>query len=381
VLAALIASPLLLAQDFFEQKKRELAVQAQQTTQEVTGALAKSRQLEKTSAAEAKALLEKCLLTVNDSNALDDKQRADLRGQLLARIREVDASVREQHAKTNTGSQAAADKAAREAKERADAAKVQDQQKSVYNQSKDRVDNAKKAADTQKQINQAQQQGFLNIATDLAKSAANTTESRANATTVMLKDRRQAKLSKEDAALLKALNSTISVDFDGGPATFKSVLEYISDKTGLNIFPDAASMRDAGVEYSTPVKFKANKVTVKTLLKKILADVGLTYVIMEGNLQIITPDRTKDYLVVRHYPVQDLIAPVNTRLGPIANQVQMANQANALIQMIRTSIEPNSWEGQSERGYGSIVYNPATMSLTIRHTAEMHFMLGGGVGR
>jgi hypothetical protein len=113
----------------------------------------------------------------------------------------------------------------------------------------------------------------------------------------------------------------------------------------------------------------------------VLGDLGLTYVIKEGNVHVITPDRAKDYLVVRSYPVQDLIAPFDLRWGPYANREQMLLQANQLIQMIVNSIEPTSWVGIGDRGYGTISYNEATMSLIVRHTAEMHYMLGGGLGR
>ena len=65
----------------------------------------------------------------------------------------------------------------------------------------------------------------------------------------------------------------------------------------------------------------------------------------------------------------------------MANKVQMAQQANQLILMIMNTIEPASWQGVGERGYGTISYNPATMTLIVRQTAEMHYMLGGGLGR
>jgi hypothetical protein len=106
----------------------------------------------------------------------------------------------------------------------------------------------------------------------------------------------------------------------------------------------------------------------------------LTFVIKDGNVHVITPDRMKDYTVVRYYPVQDLMAPINPRFGPIAAAAQRQQQANQLILMITQTIEPTSWQGLGERGFATISYDPASMSLVIRHTAEMHFMLGGGFG-
>jgi hypothetical protein len=380
LLAALTATSFLRAQDYFELKKREMAVQAQQTAADVMAALDKSKELEKTSAAQAKELLQKSLLAVNDSNALDDKQRADLRGRLLARLKEVEATNREQKAGTDSTGKAAADKAARDEKERLALGKLQGQQKSTFDLAKDRIDSGKKAMDTQNDLRSARDKGQTDATLDVLRSSSKTQEQRITSYFIAKSEmRKTTKLSKEEAALLKTLSSTISVDFDKHP--FKDVMNYLTDKLGINIFPDTGSLKDAGVEYDTPVTFKASKVTVRTVLKKILGDLGLTYVIMEGNIQVITPDRTKDYMVVRSYPIADLVTPFDMRWGPLANRIQMNQQAAQLIQLIINSVEPSSWQGNSERGYGTISYDPATMSLIVRQTAEMHYMLGGGLGR
>jgi len=378
VLAALAVVSSVRAQGGFEQNKRELAIEAQQTVADVAAVLEKSKKLEKTNAAQAKELLQKSLLSVNDSAALDDKQRADLRSRLLARLKEVDATDREQKAGPDLAGKAA-DKSAREEKERSALAKLQGQQKSPYDLSKDRIDGGKKALDGQNDLRSAREKGLTDATLEVLKSNSKTQEQRITNYFIAKSELRKTKLSKEEAALIKALSSTISVDFDKN--TFKEVMSYLGDKTGINIFPDAASLKEAGVEYDSPVTFKASKVTLRTVLKKVLGDLGLTYVIVEGNIQIIHPDRTKDYLVARAYPVQDLIAPFDMRWGPGANRVQMAQQAGLLMQLIMNTIEPGSWQGVSERGYGTISYDAATMSIVVRQTAEMHYMLGGGLGR
>jgi hypothetical protein len=387
VVAVLFAASSLHAQDFLEQKKRELAIQAQQTAVDVGAAIEKSRQLEKKNAGEAKVLLEKNLLIVNDSLALDEKQRAELRTRLLTRLREVDATAREQKLQADNATKAATDKAARLEKERLEQAKLQTQQKSVYDQAKDKVDNANRSLNAQKQIQSAKEKGFNDIAMGIDKTSSKMTEERITQHFIDISSKRKLfKLTKQEEALMKALNSTITVDFskDRGD-TFKDVLSLLTEKARaaggqLNIFPDEASLKEVGVEYDTRVNFKAEKVTVRTVLKKVLGDLGLTFVIKEGNIYAITPDRMKDYTVVRYYPVQDLMAPLDPRFGPIAMKAQQLQQANQLILLITQTIEPASWAGIGERGYGTISYDPATMSLVIRHTAEMHFMLGGGFG-
>jgi hypothetical protein len=378
LLFALLATVVLAfpvkAQDRTDEIKRELAVQAEQTVADVTAVLARSKQLEKTDAAKAKELLQKCLTAVNDSTALDDKQRADMRGRLLARLKEVEATGREQKAGPERS-----DKAAREEKERQALDKLQSQQKGPYDLAKERIDAGKKAAETQGNLRSTSEKGLTDITLEVLKSSAKTQEERITKYFIAKSELRKTKLTKEEAALLKALSSSISVDFDKN--SFKEVMTYLGDKTGINLFPDTASLREAGVEYDSPVTFKANRVSVRTVLKKVLGDLGLTYVIMDGNVQIIHPDRVKDFMVTRAYPVQDLVAPFDMRWGLLANRAQMIQQANLLIQLIINTVEPTSWQGVSERGYGTIGFDPATMTLVVRQTAEMHYMLGGGLGR
>src|SRR5262249_32955960 len=195
--------------------------------------------------------------------------------------------------------------------------------------------------------------------------------------------RKNQKLTKEEVVLLKALNSTLSVDFNKD--SLKQVLEYINAKAPeVNIFLDEGSLKDVGIDdYSTtPITMRAKKVTLRTVLKKVFGDLGLTYIIKDATIEVMTPDRAKNFTVTRAYPVQDLIAPFdNLRYNPYAQQAIMAQQAQQLMELIVSTIEPASWQGMSERGYGTIFYDPARMSIIIRHTAEMHYMLGGGLSR
>src|SRR5204862_3258877 len=143
---------------------------------------------------------------------------------------------------------------------------------------------------------------------------------------------------------------------------------------GVNIFLDEASLKDVGIDdYSTtPITFKAKKVTLRAVLKKVFSGLGLTYVIKDATIEVITPDRAKDFTVTRAYPVQDLIAPFdNLKYNPYAQQAIMAQQAQQLMALIVNTVEPSSWQGMSERGFGTIFYDAARMSIVVRHTAEM----------
>jgi hypothetical protein len=383
VLAVLAATTATRADDYFDQQRKLLAIEAQKIAADAATALESSRELEKTDAAAAKTLLEKRLREVTDSASLDDKQRNDLRKRLLDRLRDVSGTLSAQKP-GDAKSKQEADKAAREERDRMEKAKAEGQGKSLYEQSKDRVEGAKKTLDTYGDLKATMKKNATDIALDAEKTFSKQTEERF---TKYFEERAKKrkdgpKLTTEEVALLKALNSTISADFKD--ASLKEVLEFIDAKTDskLNIFLDQNSIKEAGVDYESKVTFKGKSVKMRTLLKKVFGDLGLTFAIKDAAVQVITPDRIKDYMVSRAYPVGDLISPVaNARMPQLAQKAYMYNQAQDLMRTIMNMVEPSSWQGMSEKGYGTITYNEGTMSIVVNHTAEMHYMLGGALGR
>jgi hypothetical protein len=184
----------------------------------------------------------------------------------------------------------------------------------------------------------------------------------------------EQQLTKKEVALLKTLNSTMSVDYDNDK--FKAVINHIQDKTGLTIIVDEGSLNDAMTDYDAPVSFKIQKATVRTILKKILGDKGLTYIIKEGAIQVMTPKKAAEYTVVRAYAIDDLVAPspqMQMMFGPFIAQAQMLRNAQQLINLIQMTVEPNYWQ---PNGPGTIAFFPPTKSLLIRASAEMHYQLG-----
>ena len=54
-----------------------------------------------------------------------------------------------------------------------------------------------------------------------------------------------------------------------------------------------------------------------------------------------------------------------------------ADTAKAIIEMIRDSIDPMSWQGNG--GAGTITYSSLVKALVIRQSAEIHLMLRSGL--
>jgi hypothetical protein len=381
VLVALACGLSVRADDVLDQKKKEIQLEAQKLITDANTALETSRTLEKTDAAAAKTLLEKRLREVTDSSSLDDKERNDLRKKLLDRIRDVTGTLAVQKNNDDFKAKQEADKAAREERERQANSKIENDKKSVYDQSKDKIDSSKKVLDAYAEYKAMREKGATDIQLDVMKTASKMTEERFTKDWLKAKDRGKQKLTPEEKDLLTAINSTISLDLKD--VTLKEFLTLIDTKTDskLPIYLDNASIKEAGVDYDSKISFSGKKVKLRTVLKKVFADLGLTWAIKDAAVQVITPDRIKDYVVTRAYPVGDLVTPIDPRMPPLTQKAYAWNQAQMLIATIVQSIEPTTWKGMSERGYGTIMYDEARQTIVVTHTAEMQYMLGGALSR
>jgi hypothetical protein len=188
------------------------------------------------------------------------------------------------------------------------------------------------------------------------------------------KKRSKMNITPEEAKVLKALNSPVTIDLKD--STLEAVVNYLKDKTGVEINVPKLILEERNITYQTPVSVSLKDVTLRTVLKKVLADVGLTYIVKEGAIQVTTEERAKQTLTVRTYYIGDLLgfAP-GVRISPYARVIQ-AQAINDIIGLIVSSVEPQSWWVNG--GPGRIVFEPRSQSLIVSQTAEIHYMLGIG---
>ena len=190
------------------------------------------------------------------------------------------------------------------------------------------------------------------------------------------------KPSAREMAILKALNTKVPQGFQNTPIS--EVLQYLTDLTNEPIVLSKSELDEAKITSDTPVSFQARNVTVRTVLRSILSEFGMTYVIRDGTIQVTSIQRAREMLVTRSYPIGDLVIGTgqfgNPLLwGPGLSQLQMQQNVAQIIETIQSTIDPQSW--RSAGGPGTISYHPPTGSLIIRQTAEVHAMLRGSIGR
>lgn len=182
-----------------------------------------------------------------------------------------------------------------------------------------------------------------------------------------------AKLTDKEKAILEAFKKPIRVDYS--METFQSVLDDLSRKMGQDILIDKQSLEEANITYDTPITLRFNKpVSARTALKRVLADVGLTYVIRKETIEVTTLARAREMLTVRTYYVGDLMGVVSPLLPAVANDFQMIQAIGIILNEIQ-NIEPESWEGKG--GPGTVTFDPVRMAIVVKQSAEVHYMLNG----
>ena len=126
-------------------------------------------------------------------------------------------------------------------------------------------------------------------------------------------------LTDTERAILKALDATVSVDFKD--QRFGGVVDWFQHQMGQTIVLDKPALDDLGVNNESTINVTLNKVSTRTALKKILADLGLTYVVKDETIFVTTPAKAKDMMTIRTYYIGDLIGgyrhPVQRRADPV----------------------------------------------------------------
>jgi hypothetical protein len=188
-------------------------------------------------------------------------------------------------------------------------------------------------------------------------------------------------LTAKEKAIITALDTPITVSFKD--SRFQDVIDYLSTLIGQQILLDNNALEEAKITYETPVTVKVKGVAVRTLLRKVLGDFGLAYMIKEQTIQVTSALKARETMITRTYNVGDIVDTGgldSIRFGnPGIQAVQIVQNVNAIIDLIQTSVDPESWKKNG--GNGTIVFHPGTMSLVIRNSAEVHSMLGSGLLR
>jgi hypothetical protein len=112
----------------------------------------------------------------------------------------------------------------------------------------------------------------------------------------------------------------------------------------------------------------------RTVLRKILGDAGLTYIIKDEAIQIVSPQTAKEMMVTRVYSISDL---TTSRIGGTGlGALETLKNVATIIELIEDSVDPQSW--RKNGGNGTIRYDAVSQALIVKQSAEFHAMYGFG---
>ncbi len=166
-----------------------------------------------------------------------------------------------------------------------------------------------------------------------------------------------------EAEVKERLERKISLDLDENK-TFEDLAQTIAEKTGIQVFIDAKGAGALGITMGSPVikePLKCTDITLTTVLRRILAEQDLTYVIDDGMLLITSVDEAKtNHVSIKIYDVGDILKSL------CEENEKSADYWGNLMDVIETVVQPDSWnEGGQMMELGSKL-------LVVRQTNEVH---------
>ena len=175
--------------------------------------------------------------------------------------------------------------------------------------------------------------------------------------------------AEEDPDIL-AINrklETMKIDMSFEATKLEDILAFIRDFSGLNILLDA-SVRDK-VDMEKAITFKVKELVLKNVMKLLLQQFGLDYVITEEKVVLLTtPDKAHGKSVLELHDIRDILVKLQDFAGPRVELVSPQGTAGGgpltgatftldepkvasvgeeqIVDLIKENIAPGTWEGE-----------------------------------
>jgi hypothetical protein len=218
---------------------------------------------------------------------------------------------------------------------------------------------------------------------NLAKSAlpaVNDIEFPANWKELTARRMKGVELTAKEKKIIESLDKTVSVNFADRP--LEEALQDLSNLLDQPLLIDKKSLEDLGLDLKRGATLQAKGISGRSALRAVLGAQGLTFVVRDETIQIVTVEKSRTLMATKVYYVGDLIRGTGTfgdfRFGPVANLQQTQANAIALIDAIK-KIDPLSWSGEGGGG-GTVSFDYASLSIVVRNSAEVHHSLGRSFG-
>jgi len=147
--------------------------------------------------------------------------------------------------------------------------------------------------------------------------------------------------------ILEQLSQKTDLEFADAPAPLKDVIDVIKAKHNIELVLDQEALKDAGLDPAAILVTKSLRdISLRSALKLILNNWQLTYIIDNEVLLITTKDSASASLKTKVFEVRDLVG--------IKNGSPDAEALSDIIQLITSTVEPESWKTEGGSGHGSL---------------------------
>ncbi|NLF72708.1 MAG: VWA domain-containing protein [Candidatus Anammoximicrobium sp.] len=119
-----------------------------------------------------------------------------------------------------------------------------------------------------------------------------------------------ARQGSAEQKIFSALEDDTRLEFIETP--LNSVIDFLKDQHDINIEIDTKALDDIGVGTDSPITRNLKGISLRSALRLMLKDLGLTYVVKDEVLLITTPEEAESKLVTKVYPVGDLVIPIQS---------------------------------------------------------------------
>ncbi|MGL6095109.1 MAG: hypothetical protein ACRC7O_04815 [Fimbriiglobus sp.] len=180
-------------------------------------------------------------------------------------------------------------------------------------------------------------------------------------------------IGPEETAILKALETQVRTGMKDSP--FLETVQQLSNLIGKEIYLDRKSLEEAGLDVQRPVTMPGN-VPARTALRAVLQSQGLTFVIKEKIIQVVTLEKAQTLQVTRAYYLGELVQGVNPLpggapvWGPTADYQQSMANGKLIVESITQSIDPLIWKDRG--GPATILFHYPSLSIIVRAPTEVH---------
>ena len=188
-------------------------------------------------------------------------------------------------------------------------------------------------------------------------------------------------LSAKEKTIIEALDKPTTVNWTN--TMLEEALQELSTQMDQNLFIDKKSLSDLGIELNKPTTLRATGVSIRTVLRQILAAQGLTFVVKDESIQVVTVEKARDLLVTRVYYLGDLVQSTGpfggAAVGPLhrlpADDGERRDHREVDHEVGRSVVVAEKLAAQ-----GTVTFHYPSMSIIVRASTEVHATFGAKIG-